>query len=151
MSQQGSFHVATGFGLDRGFLVVIENSLSRQGLALVREFSCCEGEFDVATGLDKTNSFPVVTVWCCVGHDREGHALTTRPGARDRHCWACMTEILCRDRLLIVVKNEKRKKGDPPRLGCHNNLLVRLVIMHNSSNFNHNASTVFSFRMSWII
>ena len=37
-------------------------SLSRQGLALVREFSCRDGEFDVETGLDKTNSFSVSTV-----------------------------------------------------------------------------------------
>ena len=48
MSRQGSFHVAIGFGLDKGFLVVIENSLSRQGLALVREFSFRNCEFDVA-------------------------------------------------------------------------------------------------------
>ena len=40
MSRQGSFYVAIGFGLDRGFLFAIENSLSRQGLGLVREFSC---------------------------------------------------------------------------------------------------------------
>ena len=62
MSRQGSFHVVTGFDLDRGFLITIENFLSRQGLALVREFSCRDGEFDVVIGLDKTNSFFVATV-----------------------------------------------------------------------------------------
>ena len=56
------FHVATGFDLNRGFLVATKNSLSRQGLSLVREFSCRDGEFDVAIGLDKTNSFSVTTV-----------------------------------------------------------------------------------------
>ena len=66
----------------RGFLVATENSLSQQGLALVREFSCCNGEFDVAIGLDKTNSFSIATMWCLVAHDKEGQARTTRPGVR---------------------------------------------------------------------
>ena len=62
MSRQVSFHVVIGFALDKGFLIAIDNSLSRQGLALVREFSCRNGEFDVATRLDKTNSFYVTTM-----------------------------------------------------------------------------------------
>ena len=55
MSRQGS--TLTGV-----FLVATENSLSQQGLAFVREFSCCDREFDVVTRLDKTNSFSVATV-----------------------------------------------------------------------------------------
>ena len=46
-------------------------------MTLVREFSCCDGEFDVATGLEKTNSFFVATVWHCVAHDREGQTCET--------------------------------------------------------------------------
>ena len=46
----------------------------RRGLALVREFSCRDREFDVAIGLDKTNSFSVAIVWRCVARDREGQA-----------------------------------------------------------------------------
>ena len=93
MLRHDSFHVTTGFDLDRGFLIATENSLSLQGLALVREFSCRDGEFDVATRLDKTNSFSIATVWRYVACDREGQTSTKGPGARDRHGWARMTEI----------------------------------------------------------
>ena len=100
MSRQGSFHVATGFGLDKGFfdtiekflvatgfsldrsfIAVIENSLLRQGLALVREFSCHDEKFYVTTGLDKTNSFSVtiaaLRATYKAKHDKHGQARAT--------------------------------------------------------------------------
>ena len=72
MLRQGIFHVTTEFSLDKGFLITTKNSLKQQGLALVREFSCHNEEFDVTTGLDKANSFSITIVWRCVACDRHG-------------------------------------------------------------------------------
>ena len=113
MSRQGSFHVAIGFGLDKDFLVLTENSLSRQDLALMREFSCRDREFYLTIRLDKTNSFYIAIVWQCVARDREGQACTTRLGARDKHDWASTIEAFYRDRLLTMVK----LKGTPQDWG----------------------------------
>ena len=44
----------------------------------------------------------------------------TRPGMHNRHGWARTTEVLCRDRLLIVVKKKEEKKRDTPGLGRYN-------------------------------
>lgn len=47
-------------------------------------------------------------------------------------------------RCTFVIRWEYRR--------CFNwDLLLRLFIMHNCSNFNHNAATEFSFKMSWRI
>ena len=64
----------------------------------MRDFSCRDGEFDVAIGLDKTTSFSIATMWHCVARGREGQAHTI--------------EVLCRDKLLTVAKKKKKTPWD---------------------------------------
>ena len=83
--------------------------IQQQCLALVREFSCRNGEFDVATGLNKTNSFSITT-------EKARQARQTRLGAHDRGSLS-QQRFFYRDRLLTMVKKKKRR--DPWDLGRH--------------------------------